>query len=251
VNPLGKLPGSVWTVPSQPLTVPPELGVDHFAAFPMEWPRRLIMGWSPSGVCTRCGEGRRPVVDKRTMPRTRKDTKHLHERRPDTAVGSLNDGFDMTGAEWTRWRNDNPVTIGGEFCACTPYTDHPERRGKSFHDHSEDGEAGGRQDASGRWAAYVDSKINPRGPVREYELDSWSPPPTRPAVILDPFGGTGTVALVADVLGRIGVTVDMSADYSRLARWRCNDPAQRAAAMQVDKPDPVIDGQLGLFEGAL
>jgi DNA modification methylase len=61
-NPLGKLPGSVWTVPTEPLRVPDHLGIDHFAAFPTEWPRRIIQGWSPAGVCTGCGEGRRPVI---------------------------------------------------------------------------------------------------------------------------------------------------------------------------------------------
>ena len=35
-DPLGKLPGSVWTIPSEPLKVPDWLGVDHFAAFPQE-----------------------------------------------------------------------------------------------------------------------------------------------------------------------------------------------------------------------
>ena len=69
-NPLGKLPGSVWNIPSQPLTVPPGLGVDHFAAFPSELPRRCVLGWSPGGVCVACGEGRRPVVDvASTIPR--------------------------------------------------------------------------------------------------------------------------------------------------------------------------------------
>lgn len=58
-------PGSVWSVPSEPLVVPDHLGVDHFAAFPQEWPRRIILGWSPPGICTACGEGRRPVVEKR------------------------------------------------------------------------------------------------------------------------------------------------------------------------------------------
>ncbi|NAE18010.1 DNA-methyltransferase [Enterococcus hirae] len=48
-NPLGKLPGSVWEIPTQPLKVPAELGIDHFAAFPMEWPRRIVRGWSPQG----------------------------------------------------------------------------------------------------------------------------------------------------------------------------------------------------------
>ncbi len=113
---LGSLPGSVWSIPTQPLTVPASLGVDHFAAFPMEWPRRIIRGWSP-----------------------------------------------------------------------------------------------------------------PAG------------------VVADVFGGTGTTVLVADALGRHGVSVDMSADYCRLARWRTTDPRQRAAAMQVDKPELVMAGQGDLF----
>ena len=71
--------------------------------------------------------------------------------------------------------------------------------------------------------------------------------PTTPAVVLDPFGGTGTTALVAKALGRTGITVDMSADYCRLASWRTNDPGQRAAARQVEKPDPVPADQLDLF----
>jgi len=46
---LGKLPGSVWTVATEPLRVPEELGVKHFAAFPSEWPRRIVLGWCPPG----------------------------------------------------------------------------------------------------------------------------------------------------------------------------------------------------------
>ena len=68
-HPLGKLPGSVWSIPSEPLQVPDHLGVDHFAAFPQEWPRRLILGWCPQEVCSECGEGRAPVVEKEaTLP---------------------------------------------------------------------------------------------------------------------------------------------------------------------------------------
>jgi len=46
-NPLGKLPGSVWTIATEPLKIDPELGIDHFAAFPTEWPRRIILGFCP------------------------------------------------------------------------------------------------------------------------------------------------------------------------------------------------------------
>ncbi len=106
-NPLGKLPGSVWSIATQALRVPAELGIDHFAAFPMEWPRRLIKGWCP----------------------------------PD-------------------------------------------------------------------------------------------------GVVLDPFGGTGTTALVATMLGRTGISVDLSQDYCRLAEWRASDPKERARAAGLD-PDAV------------
>lgn len=94
-NPLGKLPGSVRVVPTQPLKLPPELGVQHFAAFPMAWPRWFIQGWCPPG-----------------------------------------------------------------------------------------------------------------------------------GTVLDPFGGTGTTATVAHALGRHGITVDLSHDYCRVARWRTTDPKQ-------------------------
>lgn len=101
-NPLGKLPGSVWRIATQPLRVPAELGIDHFAAFPMAFPGRIVQGWSPPG-----------------------------------------------------------------------------------------------------------------------------------GTVLDPFGGTGTTALVADVLGRDAISVDLSYDYCRLAQWRVTDAKQRARAAMV------------------
>ena len=74
--------------------------------------------------------------------------------------------------------------------------------------------------------------------------------PATPGVVLDVFGGTGTTALVADVLGRDGITVDLSADYCRLAEWRTTDPKQRAKAARVEAVEPVSDNQPDLFGGA-
>jgi DNA modification methylase len=122
-NPLGRVPGSVWEVPTQPLAVPDALDVDHYAAFPMEWPRRLITGWCPPG-----------------------------------------------------------------------------------------------------------------------------------GTVLDPFGGTGTTALVATMLGRHGISVDLSADYQRIAQWRSADPKQRGraaglSAAQVSALPVQLAGQLDLLAG--
>jgi site-specific DNA-methyltransferase (cytosine-N4-specific) len=120
-NPLGKMPGSWWNIPTEPLRVDPALGVDHFAAFPTEWPRRLILGW--------CTEG---------------------------------------------------------------------------------------------------------------------------GTVLDPFGGTGTTAAVAKALGRTGISVDLSADYLRLADWRTNGPGYdkvvRKVTRSTSQPTSRPTGQLDMKE---
>ena len=182
-NPLGKLPGSVWEIPSAPLTPPPHLGVEHSAAYPPALVRRIILGWSPPGVCTECGEGRRPVSG-RELTVNRKGRQSQRE-----SCTTINGGTEHQTLGWERI-----VTITGYACACPS----PEA-------------------------------------------------PTHPAVVADPFGGSGTTALVADVLARIGVTIDRSADYCRLAQWRTADPAERARALGVPKPPPVPQGQMDLF----
>jgi DNA modification methylase len=186
-NPLGRLVGSVWNVATEPLAAPAHLGVDHFAAFPSSWPRRIIDGWCPAGVCTRCGEGREPIVDR-----------GLADDRPGRIQGRSVDA--LSGAHGPDGRAGSRragrVIVTGETCGC------PE------------------PDAA-----------------------------TRPAVVLDPFGGTGTTALVAAATGRIGISVDRSADYCRLAQWRTTDAGQIAKVLGQPRPRPQADGQavLDLF----
>lgn len=47
-NPLGKPPGSVWEVATDPFTAPAHVDVRHDAPFPMAFPRRLIQAWCPA-----------------------------------------------------------------------------------------------------------------------------------------------------------------------------------------------------------
>ena len=189
-NPLGKLPGSVWTIATQPLTVPAHLGIDHFAAFPMEMPRRIIRGWSPSGVCVECGEGRRPV--------TLTDLGTKERETPAYTLHGVNGSGRHGQGSSTLGSRGSSATITGEACACPEPT-----------------------------------------------------APTRPGTVLDPFGGTGTTALVAHALGRHGISVDMSADYCRLAGWRTTDPKQlaKAARRPFVPPAEQAEGQLDLLEG--
>ena len=119
VNPMGKLPGSVWSIPSEPLQVPDDLGVDHFAAFPQEWPRRLILGWCPAEVCTACGEGRAPVVEKE-LHQTQ-----VENGRPKTATLAVPEhGVNREGG-WDRAGYPHCTTtamITGYACACPDTT---------------------------------------------------------------------------------------------------------------------------------
>jgi hypothetical protein len=173
VNPLGKLPGSVWPMALEPLRVPDWLGVDHFAAFPTEWPRKLITGWSPSGFCIECDEARTPLsVSKRDENYGTNTAKH--------------DGSDWSSSSNHRKDRVYKTTteITGYACACD------------------------------------DTKA-----------------PTRPAVVLDPFGGTGTVAMVARALGREALHVDLSTDYLKLAKWRVFESGQWAKAVRRTNED--------------
>jgi hypothetical protein len=205
VDRLGKLPGSVWnppedepwlppdvaatltnpddsatawTIPTQPLIVPDWLDVDHFAAFPTEWPRRLILGWSPPGICVECGEGRRATVDKVTKG----------QQLAPAAVGRM-DGKRNDEAAHAGRIGSAEATITGTACACDKPT-----------------------------------------------------APTTPAIVLDPFGGTGTTCLVARALGRYGVSCDLSGDYQRLAKWRIWQSGQ--AARVAAKTDGERQGDL-------
>lgn len=241
-NPLGKLPGSVWTIPSEPLIVPEHLGVDHYAAMPSEWPRRLILGWSPPGICVACGEGQRPVVESARTPRRPSQHKPTHAPPGQTEHGASG-----------RLDFQSEHQIRGYACACTPYTDHPGTGGSS-------GERYGDQIMDGRRPANFDSSYGPTetrglsnrpkvGPWRDYHLDGWKPPPTRPAVVLDPFCGTGTTPMVARALGRIGIGIDLSGDYLRLANWRIWDSGHASKALARTNAERQTALDLGDFGG--
>lgn len=242
-NALGKLPGSVWPIPTMPLQVPEHLGVDHFAAYPAELVKRIILGWSPREVCAACEVGRRPAV--------------IRERTYDgevigRGVGSIfaEEKHDARNKGVGNWHFGSRTEIVGYYCRCTPYTDHPgsgERYGGIVH-------SGGAQGPNkGQVGYHIGDHANGgpaerTGPWREYHFDGWTPPPSRPGIVLDPFGGTGTTALTASVLGRTGITVDKSADYCRLAQWRTADPGERARVLGLPKPKPVPEGQMSLFD---
>jgi DNA modification methylase len=271
-NALGKLPGSVWEIASQPLTVPARLGVDHFASFPMALPRRIILGWSPPGVCVACGQGRRPVrqyetdqvgyfgepiEERRREPspqqaqqirqlliRCREQTGLSRADVSERVVGS------RSGACWN-WESGLRIPDPAHWRTLKRVLSLPGDWDHLMLDTVM------RPSVNGRFLGGIDrhvsagtakSQRSPGKTITGYVCACPTPDaPTRPAVVLDPFGGTGTTALVAAMHSRLGISIDRSADYTRLATWRCNDPAERAKALQVPKPPPIPDGMEALF----
>lgn len=275
MNPLGKLPGSVWEIATQPLNVPAGLGINHHAAFPMEWPRQIIRGWSPEGVCAECGFLLGSTYDngmlgvQRGIQRQRSERKagevllenlrqqeHGTESQLDDLPASHHEGLcgDLEagppdGTE-ERLHDGAPLHDGGAprqstrpdgGCA-------PQERGE---DGQPDRESGTARQGRARPVAQAEAATVPVSTLRRPRAGNGNADACphcgsgdiRPGVIADPFGGTGTTALVAAVLGRFGISGDMSADYLKLARWRTTDPRERAAAREDPRParDPAPD----------
>jgi DNA modification methylase len=240
---LGKLPGSVWTVATEPLKVPAELGVDHFAAFPTEWPRRIILGWAPThGVCQTCGEGLRPVrsswacacdapILTPTGHRTAADPSKDTGRAGFNRLRGDSEGTTVT----TRWEHRH----WADELRNSPYRGRIERlAARLYGPHA--------------FAHYIRTDTSGARPLpvafREALLRrGWitTPPPMnqrtlRPAVVLDPFGGTGTTAAVAKALGCHGISVDLSADYCRLAQWRTNGDGYDKVRRKIEQRTPSL-----------
>ena len=161
---LGSLPGSIWNIPSQALRDVPEHLPHHTATFPTELVRRIVLGWSPAGICRACGEPWRVETTRVFTGQHNVAQARRQKQRSGARAG---------GAKSTLGRTNQIARgVSGYACTCGPV---------------------------------------PVGTAHAR------------AVVLDPFGGSGTTALVAHALGRRGISIDLSEDYCKLARWRLHD----------------------------
>lgn len=168
--------------------------VQHFAAFPRELVRRMILaGTSERGVCAECG-----------APWVRQLTKEANGRVRERATGGL-------GAEYRR-ETHGLGAVEGQFqegvvyktvgwersCLCaTPAGSvqddlHCPRCGLSFEDDND----------------------------TTHECPPGFGPSIIPATILDPFAGSGTSLLVARQLGRHAIGIELNSHYAAMCRAR-------------------------------
>jgi DNA methylase len=231
-NPLGKVPGSVWRIASEPLRIP-----DYFVHDDRGW---RMWGDKPYG-----------------KPRKMKD-----DEAPEGlfALSDISKGMKVVPELVGLWRYverrlaegyECPVNVGSvDHFAAYP-TSLPERIIKGF---SPSGicttcneprrpvvekrlRERNRNVAPERYAVNPPDGATPADWYANTEFQGSTEAtitgyacrcpgtlaPTRPSVVLDVFGGSGTTALVAETLGRTGISLDLSSDYCHLARWRIEE----------------------------
>lgn len=163
-NPLGKNPGDVWTITTQPF---PEA---HFATFPEKLVERPIKASCPAEVCVKCGKARERITKtdyiddggKIASVHKNDDNATTFERGYAHKKGGFNEWLLKHGNQERR-----PITqtLGWTICSC------PE---KSYY----------------------------------------------PGIVLDPFAGSGTVALVAKNLQRSSISIEVNPEYVEMLKRR-------------------------------
>jgi DNA modification methylase len=153
-NPLGKNPGDLWRIPTQP--APPEARGKHFAIFPENLIKPMILAGCPREFCKKCGKPRERIIVslyKGTTIGTEPKKGKILEKVSQLQRTTSGLPFGYTGK-----------TIGWTDCGC----------GAGFE----------------------------------------------PGIVLDPFMGSGTVAVVAKKLGRNFIGIELNPEYVKIAEER-------------------------------
>jgi DNA modification methylase len=147
----------------------------------------------------------------------------------------------VCGAPWRRAvEHGTPTRIGGNAGVSLAHSTGPMDRG-----------------GHGQWDAGHMPMVRPTLTLGWAPTCACAAGEPRPCVVLDPLGGAGTTALVADRLGRDAILVDLSPAYAAMAERRIREEAPLLTAVAVEAASPAASDnghgraapeQLALFE---
>ncbi|MDP3909708.1 MAG: site-specific DNA-methyltransferase, partial [Gemmatimonadales bacterium] len=201
-NPAGRNARSVWTIATAPFSEA------HFATYPPELVRRCVLaGTSERGVCPACGAPWVRVVERdyavtsgSTGGRRREADMHdaRDSRLPRMELSVTTTGWDPTCAH------------GGEY------------EGKNAGNDAQDNQRRLLKSIKAARAAGGSKHDNPFPPK---STTGWDPECSHaldpvPAVVLDPFAGSGTTLMVAVRHGRSALGIELNESYAEMARRR-------------------------------
>jgi len=109
LNPLGKNPGDLWTIPTQPF---PEA---HFATFPERLVEPMIKAGCPQWICKKCGKARERITKKKLV--VRKEFKDKGKAYQNVASGSKEMPAIPRARTGLEGHNEY-YTIGWTDCGC-------------------------------------------------------------------------------------------------------------------------------------
>jgi len=183
-NPDGRNKRSVWSIPTSGFRG------EHFATFPPKLVEPCILaGTSERGVCPECGAPWERVVERESMVGS------PHGTQPSQFRANLQGPQQSNVASEVRTLGWRPTCEHYDAL----YRELPRAQSRRKRR---------RQDMQDAW--WPRAKARPGG-------RDW---PAKPAVVLDPFGGSGTTVMVADYHHRVGIGVDISPLYTALAEAR-------------------------------
>jgi hypothetical protein len=200
---------SVWTIPTYPYSEA------HFATFPPALVTPMIKaGTSERGCCPACGASWVRVVERGKLVPDAPGYKPRGRPRPHPLVNRMEQkgGIPAPNHHYEHttigWRPDCPHYPGAD----------------EWVEYERNPEADPEIDKRNAWA---------RG-IRLALLDRFQHYETVPCRTLDPFGGAGTVGLVADRLGRDATLIELSSDYCAMARDRIKGDAPMLVDVRME-----------------
>ena len=111
-----------------------------------------------------------------------------------------------------------------------------DRGGKRIRDELEMGATRNAMGGQKEWDQYEAAKTTGWSPSCECVYEDGFPLEPVPAVALDPFGGSGTVGLVADRLSRDAILIELNPEYADMARARITEDAPLFADLSSEAP---------------
>ncbi len=174
----------------------------HYAVWPPELVKQLLLEMAPRRVCTACGQPSRRITDVEYVESPGRPLRPDDSRRYGSIDGKRHNDHRATAHRTAGWSDcgcpDRPGCgtctgygiVPGDDCNCT----------------------------AGSSTNYSECPHNPKpcpDCVTAHEANRW-----RPARILDPFAGSGTTLAVATGLGHTATGIDLDERNAQLARDR-------------------------------